>query len=277
MFLKKFIGGNNINEAIKLTSTAKYIPIFDFAKEASKKPHEVLDYTIKLSDDIDTLRNVNSNGFLALKISSFYQSPNGAIFMNGLIKKSFENNIKILIDAEQDSMKEIEKKYINQINKNYLNNIFKTYQMYRKDALCELVHDINSLDITNFKIVRGAYMRQDESNNVLLKSKKEVDISYDKGIKIILESMKTREDIKLMAATHNNNSVEKILSYIDNRPDLKDRIYFAQLLGMSDSLTNELIKNKMNTCKYVPYGSFLETLPYLVRRLYENYEILKYI
>jgi hypothetical protein len=28
--------------------------------------------------------------------------------------------------------------------------------------------------------------------------------------------------------------------------------------------------------KYVPYGNFMDTYLYLIRRLYENYDILKY-
>jgi len=196
--------------------------------------------------------------------------------MNQIINKANENNIKVLFDAEQNSMKEIENIYINNVN---TNNVFKTYQMYRKDALNELVYDLNYYKISNFKIVRGAYLNQDKNNNVLFTSKDDVDKSYDKGIKIIIESMKKRNDIRLMAATHNKTSVDKITSIIndDSYFDIKNRIYFAQLLGMADSLTNELLKKQMNTCKYIPYGNFVDTLPYLTRRLYENYDILKYI
>jgi proline dehydrogenase len=91
--------------------------------------------------------------------------------------------------------------------------------------------------------------------------------------------MKIRNDIILMAATHNNESVYKILKFIEKNKEfnLQKRIYFAQLLGMADSLTNQLIEKKQKVCKYVPYGKFFDTMPYLSRRLYENYDILKYI
>ena len=277
MLLNKFIGGSTINDAIKLALKAKYIPIFDFAKEGSKTEKDVIDYSQKILNDIDIMSQRDKTKFLALKISSFnIDKKSGLLFMNEIINKANENNIMVLFDAEQNSMKKIENIYINNVN---TDNVFKTYQMYRKDALQELIYDLNYFKISNFKIVRGAYLNQDKKNNVLFTTKEDVDKSYDKGIKIIIEYMKKRNDIKLMAATHNKPSVDKIISVIndDNYYDFKNRIYFAQLLGMADSLTNELIKKQMNTCKYIPYGNFMETLPYLTRRLYENYDILKYI
>ena len=281
MIINRFIGGSTITDAIKLVCNAKYIPIFDFAKEGSKTEKDVINYSKRILNDIDTLHqneigNIKTK-FLALKVSSFnINKKSGLIFMNEIINKANENNIKVLFDAEQNSMKKIENIYINNVN---TDGIFKTYQMYRRDALNELVYDINYYKINNFKIVRGAYLNQDKKNNVLFTSKEEVDKSYDNGVKIIIESMKKRNDINLMAATHNKASVDKIVSVInnDNYYDFKNRIYFAQLLGMADSLTDELIKKQMNTCKYIPYGNFMETLPYLTRRLYENYDILKYI
>lgn len=279
-FINKFIGGTTINHALKLCSSSKFIPIFDFAKEGSKNQYEISKYTYQILQDIDEILKVkNKEHFIALKISNFNtdDANNGICNINYIIKKAHNNNIKILIDAEQNSMKNIENFYIDKI---LYKSFFKTYQMYRMDSLANLVYDINNHKISHFKIVRGAYMHQDKKqNNILLPTKTDVDKSYDTGIHIILESMKIRNDIILMAATHNKESVDKILIFIENNKEfnLKKRIYFAQLLGMADTLTNELIEKKQNVCKYVPYGNFFDTLPYLTRRLYENYDILKYI
>ena len=50
---------------------------------------------------------------------------------------------------------------------------------------------------------------------------------------------------------------------------------FAQLMGMSDNLSKQIaIENKM--FKYVPYGKLYESLPYLMRRFYENIEMIQY-
>jgi proline dehydrogenase len=279
--LNKFIAGNTIKKALKLCASSKFIPIFDLAKEAAKNKYDISKYTWQILQDIDEISKVkNKEHFIALKISSFYtHGPdinNGISNINLIIKKAQNNNIKILIDAEQHSMQNIENLIMNKL---VYKSFFKTYQMYKIDSISTLVNDINNKEISNFKIVRGAYMNQDKKLNVLLETKENVDKSYDKGIHIILESMKIRNDIILMAATHNNESVYKILKFIEKNKEfnLQKRIYFAQLLGMADSLTNQLIEKKQKVCKYVPYGKFFDTMPYLSRRLYENYDILKYI
>ena len=48
------------------------------------------------------------------------------------------------------------------------------------------------------------------------------------------------------------------------------RIYFSQLLGMSDHISFNLSKKGFNVSKYVPFGPIKEMIPYLIRRAEEN-------
>ena len=48
------------------------------------------------------------------------------------------------------------------------------------------------------------------------------------------------------------------------------RIYFSQLLGMSDHISYNLAKNRYNVSKYIPFGPIKEMIPYLIRRAEEN-------
>ena len=46
---------------------------------------------------------------------------------------------------------------------------------------------------------------------------------------------------------------------------------------MNDELSKYLLENGNQVYKYIPYGNWIDSIPYLSRRLYENYDILKYI
>ena len=54
-------------------------------------------------------------------------------------------------------------------------------------------------------------------------------------------------------------------------------IEFAQLLGLSDHLTHDLVRDGYKVFKYLPYGHLYDTFPYLVRRLYDNWLMIKNI
>jgi proline dehydrogenase len=49
-----------------------------------------------------------------------------------------------------------------------------------------------------------------------------------------------------------------------------NRVWFAQLFGMSDNISYGLAEAGFNVAKYVPYGPVLSVMPYLVRRASEN-------
>ena len=118
------------------------------------------------------------------------------------------------------------------------------------------------------KIVRGAYLNEDKNNSFICSSKEETDNNYNSAITFLSENA-TKKD-KIILATHNDKSVDYSL---DTLYDFE----YAQLLGMNDKLTEKLVNRNKIVYKYLPYGNFVESIPYLLRRLYENYSMLKFI
>jgi proline dehydrogenase len=76
----------------------------------------------------------------------------------------------------------------------------------------------------------------------------------------------------LVAGTHNEESSMKLANSLEKHTiDKNDpRVYFAQLLGMSDHISFNLAHEGYNVAKYVPFGPVTEVMPYLLRRADEN-------
>jgi proline dehydrogenase len=267
--ISRFIGGNNIHKAITRLSNSVFFPIYDYAKESSTKNQDILNYMNRIKSDVKVTPKPAA---FALKYSSF----DNDMYLQSTVYSMLPYVSKILLDAENNKFYEKEQNCYDNIIDIYNSKeirVYKTYQCYRLDSMNSLVDDIMKHKNLGIKLVRGAYYEQDVKHNILYANKHDTDKNYNNAIKYILHKMRG-SNIKLIIATHNNDSIDSALAF----PKLdKNRVYFAQLLGMNDALSYKLANNGYKVFKYVPYGNFRETLPYLTRRLYENYDILKYI
>ena len=76
----------------------------------------------------------------------------------------------------------------------------------------------------------------------------------------------------MMCGSHNeySNQYLTILMQKHGMPSNDQRVWFAQLLGMSDVISFNLASAGFNVAKYVPYGPVESVMPYLLRRATEN-------
>ena len=251
----------------------------------SRNMKAILDYTNENYKDhktnfheISQLFHNFKNETIAVKLSALnINNPqNAENYLHKIMDISVKNNNTVLIDAEdfeiQDKINHITDQFMEQYNRDKL-RIYKTYQLYRNDYLDILRNDITKERDYHigFKLVRGAYYNQDKPYNILFDSLSETHANYNAGISLFANSFKTGD--KLLCATHNTESIEIALRYIREQ-NLHKEVEFAQLMGMSDKQSQKLAQERYTVYKYVPYGDFKDTLPYLIRRLYENYPMI---
>jgi hypothetical protein len=268
--LFRFVAGNKLNDALKLGNNylkKNKIPIINYISENNKKKEDCFNEYKNL------ISNININYIIALKLSSLDFNK---LLINEIAIKCKKNNLKLIIDAENDENIEKYRTIVNNLLKTYNNDnltIIKTYQMYRKDSMDELNDDIKYFNtINNFfsaKLVRGAYWNSEYNSGNLYINKFETDNNYNNGI------IKCHENINsdYILATHNKESIQIALNFN------KENIIIAHLMGMNENYMSKIDNidniNIKKAC-YIPYGPYNEMIPYLGRRLYENIDQIKY-
>ena len=194
---------------------------------------------------------------------------------------AFENGNHIIIDAEQVRINDEINYLTDSLISGYHNqqifpSIYRTFQMYRNDSFQDLQDYVNKFPYGGIKLVRGAYLEEDKDTGKLFTTKQETDDNYNNAIRYLADynTLINPEVINrnILIASHNQQSCQLAGHYNVK----KDKFQFAQLLGMSDNLTQDLNKKHM-TYKYIPYGPLDEAIPYLTRRLQENAHMIKHI
>ncbi len=273
----KFIGGTNyisVSNYIKKIYHCSIIPIIDYAKEYSKKEYDVIKYDKELTSVISQInkQHINKDIAYACKLSS-YLPYNKEEYINKFVKKIINTSHRdkyIFFDSEYTNIRQQEDYVFDKIIEKYQDidnlHIFKTYQMYKKNGLNEIENDIKKFDKIGIKLVRGAY--HSYNDNELFKIKQHTDDNYNNAINYLINNTNN----KICLATHNKISVDYSLSL-----NPKENVMYAQLLGMGNNLTKYLIDNNKKVFKYIPYGNIFDIYPYLLRRLYENIDMIKHI
>ena len=101
------------------------------------------------------------------------------------------------------------------------------------------------------------------------KDKESSDKDYDAAVELCLKNINRCE---IVIGTHNEKSCQKAVNKM-SEIQIKandSRVYFSQLLGMSDNISFNMAMAGYNVAKYVPYGPIVSVLPYLARRAQEN-------
>jgi proline dehydrogenase len=200
-----------------------------------------------------------------------------------ICEEAYLMNKPIFIDAEeswiQQAIDDLANENMARFNKERA-IVYNTFQLYRKDRLSYLKEShelaVKGKYHIGAKLVRGAYMekerkRANERNYPapIQDTKEHSDKDYNLALEYCLEHL---NEFGLCAGTHNENSSLLLVELMNKKNIAAEdkRIYFSQLLGMSDHISYNLTLAGYNVVKYVPYGPVKDVLPYLIRRAQEN-------
>jgi len=298
-----FCGGETLDECKKTFQTlSKYnifaMPEYSVEGESTIKGFEnykndsieIINYLGKLKlpfiaikfsglASLETLEKV-SNGemtYSSLEYKNFYNR------VNELCECAMNNNVKILIDAEESWIqKAIDDTAFNLMKKYNIKtvNIFLTYQCYKMHTLKNIEENYKISLSNNYKLgvklVRGAYMEKERSrakefnySSPIHVFKKETDNEFDDSVEYCINKI---DHISLWIGSHNEISCIKLMELLNSKKLSKndERVWFSQLYGMSDNISFTLASLGYNVIKLIPFGPLEKTIPYLIRRANEN-------
>jgi proline dehydrogenase len=231
--------------------------------------------------DSALLEKVQSGQALSPAEQQAYQRAQQRI--DELCRRAHERNVRIFVDAEeswfQDTIDDLAREMMRRYNQQRP-IVWNTYQLYRHDRLTALESDHDHAAQEGYylgaKLVRGAYMEKEARvaqqrgyQNPINPSKQATDELYNDALRFSVAHI---DRMAICAGTHNEDSsrlLTELLADAGLAPG-DERIWFAQLYGMSDNLSYNLAHAGYNTAKYVPYGPVEAVMPYLLRRADEN-------
>lgn len=300
----QFCGGENIEDcanAVVALSTSGIGTILDYSVEGEENEQvfdhtcqEIIDTIKKAAEKrkdipfsvfkttgigrMDLLTKVNANEALnESEVAEFERVKNR---FNSICQTAFDMQVRLFVDAEDSWIQDIIDSMTYDAMMRFNTEkaiIYNTIQCYRTGRIEHIQHKIKELNChLGFKLVRGAYMEKERARAAELGyvspihiDKPGSDAEYDGALELCVKNI---DRISICAGTHNENSSQFLCDLMEKYGISKDdeRIYFAQLLGMSDHISYNLANAGYNVAKYVPYGPVKAVLPYLSRRAMEN-------
>ncbi|MDD4589841.1 MAG: proline dehydrogenase family protein [Parabacteroides sp.] len=271
--------GEQTPEGIKATFDETMRSI-DFAKGNDKLAYAVFKPSTVITDELLAKASEKREELTIEEVKEFREYKER--FM-AFCQRAYDNDVRLIVDAEdycfQDAIDELTDEAMRKFNKKRA-IVFATLQMYRHDRMPYLKRILSDATekgyIAGVKFVRGAYMEAERARaaamgypDPICKNKQVTDDNYNAAVQFTIENI---EHLEMFMGTHNEESNYKLAKLMDEKGLSHDdkRIFFAQLLGMSDNISFNLAHDGYNVTKYVPYAKVREVLPYLIRRAEEN-------
>jgi proline dehydrogenase len=191
--------------------------------------------------------------------------------------------VALLVDAEEYSMQIATDQVVMDLMREFNLNkavVYNTVQLYLVDGnnRLEQMHIQATQDsfYLGVKLVRGAYMEKERKiahkhglSSPICASKAETDTRFNAAVDYCVKNL---ANITIVLGSHNEKSIILAIKLMDKYEIKRNdrRIWFSQLLGMSDYISFVLADKGYNVVKFVPFGPMHKLIPYLARRAEEN-------
>jgi proline dehydrogenase len=193
------------------------------------------------------------------------------------------SGIPVLIDAEETWIQEPVDTLAYEMMARYNREkaiVFNTFQLYRKATLQNLKDALREASEKGYhlgaKLVRGAYMEKERARaaemgyeDPIQPDKAASDKAFTEALEFCVVNL---QHMAFMCGSHNEHSNLYLTQLLEQHgiPSSDERVWFAQLYGMSDNISFNLAKAGYKVAKYMPYGPVRSVMPYLFRRATEN-------
>lgn len=286
---KQFCGGETIDECLRTIETlGKYNigSILDYSVEgktsetdfdntaaeiirtlqlAAKKPHIPFGVFKPTGiGKIEVMEKVSAG--TALTAGEEQEWKNMKSRVDSICSAAFENNVALLIDAEETWTQVAVDSLVRDMMEKYNRQkaiVYNTAQMYRRDRLEYLNNLLKDAQEKNYfigmKLVRGAYMEKERERakkmgylSPINDTKADTDKEYNSTLEFCIKHI---DRIAICSGSHNEDSAELLVKLMEqnNITPNHPHVWFSQLLGMSDHISYNIAKEGYSVAKYVPY------------------------
>jgi len=276
IFSKKYIAGETIDEAIKISRNlnAHGIKItIDLLGEFITNLEQAAENKQAYLSIIERVQKENIDGNYSLKPSSFGLLLDPEIcykYISEIVAKAASFGNFVRIDMEDSICTDREIELFRKLKKDFPGNVGLVVQAYLKRTLQDIknLKDIHSAgNPVNFRLCKGIYV---EPETIAFKKHQEVNDHYLENLEFMIAN-----GYYSGIATHDRLLVEGAYKLIEKYKVPNSRYEFQMLYGVTPELRRSIVEKGHTMRVYVPFGK--EWFGYSTRRLKENPRMASHI
>jgi proline dehydrogenase len=269
-FSKKYIAGENIEDAIKVTREFNNQGIYttiDVLGESVKNKEEAAACMKDALGVLETISTFNLKSNISIKPTQMGLAIDEDFAyeqVRTIVQQAKVYNNFVRIDMEDSPYTDATFRLLKRLKQDY-DNVGVVVQAYLKRTYDDVVV-LNKVG-TNYRLCKGIYV---ESPSIAYKDKEMIRKNYVQDLEIMLKNGNY-----VGIATHDEYLIKEAYRLIKELNIPKDKFEFQMLLGVREDLRNKINNDGYKIRIYVPFGK--DWYAYSTRRLKENPQMAGYV